>query len=511
MLPFDRKKSSLNLSKSRYTKAIQCPKMLWMDQHLPELFDASVMNQSILDSGSMLGDKAMGYYGPFVEVPFCETSKQAMLENTARFVEDALQGKGPRNIAEASFAYEGNFCSVDILRVEDDGVHLVEVKSSTHMRDIYKHDMAFQCWVLTQCGLKVKTVSLMHVNGSYVRQGELDIQQLFTAQDCTEEIFSLLEGVEENTELFKKTADQEHEPEIPLGPQCKSPYECGYRSWCWRTIPQPSVFDLHRIKSTQAFELAHRGIVRLADVAQSGLKLSKRQRVQLECAVQGSSSLIDSLKIKDFLNSLSFPLYFLDFETFQPALPLFDGTRPYEQIPTQYSLHLVSTPNTPPVHLEFLAPSVGDPRRSVAEHLVRDIPSGACILAYNMSFEKNRIKELAQTFPDLSEHLMSLVEGMRDLLIPFQRGDCYFASMGGSNSIKAVLPALFPHDPNLDYHALEGVHNGAEASAAFAQLASMDPEEEEHTRRHLLKYCELDTLAMVKLWQELVELSREGA
>ncbi|MDD6785845.1 MAG: DUF2779 domain-containing protein [Eggerthellales bacterium] len=500
----------MNLSKSRYTKAIQCPKMLWMDQHLPQYFDQGVLNQSVLDNGSLLGDMAMAYYGDFVEVAFSEGSKQPMIDDTARLLQEAQEGRGPANIAEASFSYDGNFCSVDILRVEDDGVHLVEVKSSTHVRDLYKHDMAFQCWVLQHCGLKVKSVSLMHVNSAYVRQGELDIAQLFVPEDFTEEVFSMLDQVERNVPLFKATADGEEEPATPLGCQCKSPYECGYRSWCWRHIPAGSVFELAGITGKKAFALYDQGVCTMSDALHaSGVKLNPRQSVQAKCADEGLDFLVDKPQIAAFLDTLEYPLYFLDFETFQPAAPLYDGTRPYAQIPTQYSLHVLRSPDAPLEHFDFLAPSVGDPRRSVAENLVADIPAGSCVIAYNMSFEKNRIKEMAEAFPDLAEHLMSLHQGMRDLLVPFQKGACYFTAMGGSNSIKAVLPALFPHDPQLDYHALEGVHNGAEASSAFAQLATMDPEQEDKTRSDLLKYCELDTLAMVKIWQKLIQLAAE--
>ena len=499
----------MNLSKSRYTKAIQCPKILWMDNHMPECFDSSVLNQSVLDNGSQLGDMAMAYYGDFVEVAFSETGKQSMLEDTQCYLEAAQQGRGPRNIAEASFAYDGNFCSVDILRIEDDGVHLVEVKSSTHIRDIYLHDMAFQCWVLEKCGLKVKTASLMHMNSKYVRHGEIDLQQLFVPIDCSDTVFSMLPQVEANILAFKETADQEDEPATEICPNCKSPYPCGYRQWCWRDIPSPSVFDLARIQTSRAFDLKDQGVLTYEQIEESGIKLSPRQKVQVDCELNNVEYVADVPAIREFLDTLTFPLYFLDFETFQPAVPLYDGCTPYMQIPTQYSLHVLRGAEAPLEHFEFLAPSTGDPRRSVAERLVADIPFGSCVLAYNMSFEKGRIKEMAEAFPDLSDHLLSLVDGMCDLLVPFQRGYCYYHAMGGSNSIKAVLPALFPNDSQLDYHGLTGVHNGAEASAAFENLASMSPEQEERTRNYLLKYCELDTLAMVKIWQKLVELSVE--
>ncbi len=179
--------------------------------------------------------------------------------------------------------------------------------------------------------------------------------------------------------------------------------------------------------------------------------------------------------------------------------------RPYQQIPTQYSLHVLREPGGELGHYEFLAEAGKDPCRAVAEHLVADIPAGVCTLAYNMTFEKGRIGELAALFPDLTEHLLAINDGMDDLLKPFNSGAYYARAMGGSNTSKHVLPALFPDDPELDYRSLDGVHNGSEAMAVYADLVNMTPEEAARTRESLLRYCELDTFAMVKIWQKLVE------
>ena len=212
-------------------------------------------------------------------------------------------------------------------------------------------------------------------------------------------------------------------------------------------------------------------------------------------------------QIRNFLRTLSYPLYFLDFETMQPAIPQFPGTVPYQQIPFQYSLHYIERADGELKHKEYLAVSGEDPRRGIAEALVRDIPLDVCVTAYNKSFECTRLKELAQAFPDLSAHLLSIEKNIVDLLIPFQNGYYYNRAMGGSFSIKSVLPAVFPDDPELDYHNLEGVHNGSEAMDIFPKIQYMGPAEQEKTRHDLLKYCELDTYAMVKLWQELARVA----
>ena len=491
---------SVGLSKSKFTKGVQCPKMLWMDKHMPEQFDQSVMNEAILKTGSEVGDVAMGYYGDFVEIPFDPSDWDGMIARTQELVQ-----VGTPIVCEATFAYDGNLCMVDILRVEQDGVHVVEVKSSTHIKDIYYHDMAYQTWVLMRSGLNVKSVSLMHLNNQYVRQGELDLRQLFTVEDCTDEVFAMQDGIEETVSFLKDLAAQKDEPDTGIGVQCKNPYECGYRGWCWRHVPTPSVFDLNRMPIRKALEYYEEGVVSIADAVKAGVRLNPRQCVQVEAELEDRDAIIDKDAVRRFLDSLSFPLYFLDFETMMPAIPLYDGTKPYQQIPTQYSLHVMRSVDAIPDHYEFLADAHGDPRRAVAERLVADIPRGVCSVAYNMSFEKSRIRELAEAFPDLAPHLLDIAANMRDLLMPFSGGSYYARAMGGSNSIKAVLPALFPDDPELDYHALDGVHNGSEAMNAFEAMAGMSAEEAAVTREQLLRYCELDTLAMVKIWQKLKE------
>ena len=209
------------------------------------------------------------------------------------------------------------------------------------------------------------------------------------------------------------------------------------------------------------------------------------------------------------MSTLSYPLYFLDFETYQQSIPEYDDIAPYMQIPFQYSLHYIENKNGELKHKEFLSEGGIDPRRILAERLVKDIPLNVCIVAYNMSFEKNVIKYLAGLYPDLSSHLMNIHDNIKDLMIPFKNRDYYTKDMHGSYSIKYVLPALFPGDPSLDYHNLEMVHNGSEASNTFNNLDKYSLEELKEVRKNMLKYCELDTYAMVKIYNKLNKIIEE--
>ena len=489
------------LSKSKYVAGCQCPKILWMNVHMPEQFDESSVNEKAVTQGNEVGDLAMGYYGDFVEIPYDRNDYEGMATRTRELIE-----AGTPVICEATFIHEGNFCMADILRVESDGVHLVEVKSATSVKEHYIDDVSYQYWVLTQCGLNVKSASLLHLNNEYVRHGELALQELFVVEDLTDLVQAKQEEVPANIERFSAYCDQEEEPARGIGTYCDEAFPCGYMGWCWRDVPHPGVTDIARIGREKGRALYNQGVRTFEDVLAAEVKLNDSQMMQTLAEVNQLPPVIEPEGIAEWLDGLRYPLYFLDFETFQPAVPVYDGTRPYQQITTQYSLHVLDTPGGNLEHREFLADERENPMRQVAEHLVEDIPLGACTLAWNKSFECSRIKDMAEAFPDLAMHLMDIRANCLDLGDPFKDHHYYTREMGGSWSIKKVLPALFPDDPELDYHALEGVHHGGEAMEAFERLASLDAEERTVVREQLLRYCELDTYAMVKILEKLYEV-----
>ena len=488
------------LSKTKYCRGIQCPKMLWMDINKPEVAQ-DTGKEAILRNGTAVGEFARGYFGEFVEVE-STWDKKKMCEDTER-----LMKEGHESIAEASFEYEGCFCSVDILHRVGDDIDIVEVKSSTEVHEIYLYDMAYQYYVLTHCGIRVSHVYNLHINNEYVRQGELEIKELFALEDCTRSILPYLHGIDENICSFKKYQEMTDEPDTDIDIYCDKPYECVYKQYCFdkKGIPGESVFNIHRLAVAKKYDLYHNGIISYPDIIQKKPLLNEKQWRQVEVSYNNELPKIEKASIKAFLDKLSYPLYHLDFETFQQAIPEYDGIRPYMQIPFQYSLHVQHTPQGEPEHFEFLAKEGTDPRRALAESLVRDIPENVCSMAYNMTFEKTVIRNLAELFPDLKEHLMNIHDNMKDLMVPFRDQSYYCKEMKGSYSIKWVLPALCGDDPELDYHALEGIHNGSEAMDAFAVLAEKTPEEISRIRRNLLAYCRLDTLAMVKVLNKLYE------
>ncbi len=492
----------LYFSKSKYCGLWQCPKIAWLRKYKPDevRFDDATLAR--MKAGNEIGDLAMGIFGDYVEVTAYDGEKiniPQMILNTKAEME-----KGTPVICEASFDFGGLYCAVDILRRDGDGWAIYEVKSSTHPdKEVYYADVAYQKFVLENCGVNVTGVYLVCLNGGYVFDGELKLNELFRITDVSDAIRGESTQVEVHIALAQKILEDDAEPDIDLADRCHSPYDCAFWDYCSRHLPVPSVFDLYRLGFDIKVDLYRSGLASFEKLEEAGWKGSAIQNRQIDHALRDRGTYVDRNKIRTFLNGLSYPLYFLDFETFQTPVPKYPGTKPYAQITFQYSLHYVEREGGELKHKEFLGEPETDPRRALAERLCEDIPRDACVTSYNKGFECGRIKELADTFPDLSEHLMCIRDNIVDLLVPFRSGWYYKRAMGGSFSIKSVLPALFPDDPSLDYHNLEGIHNGGEAMTVFPAMASMSPEEREATRRNLLKYCELDTFALVKVWEEL--------
>ena len=492
----------LYLSKSKYCALRQCPKMLWLKKYKAEEEVISEALQARFDTGNEVGDLAMGLFGDFREMTVLKENGDPdigkMLENT----KEAL-AEGLANIAEASFSYDGLYAAVDILRKVDGGYEIYEVKSSTGVKPAYYTDVAFQKYVLEHCGITVKGTFIVHINTSYVFDGTLDLRQFFSIKDIGAEVEKESAFIEETLKTGEAVMASETEPDYDIGTQCSIPYDCRFFGYCTRSLPKPNVFDLAGLQWESQINYYKKGLVSYEDLYGCKELKTAKIRNQLEFYVDDKPPVIEKEKIREFLSGLFYPLYFLDYETMQPIIPEFPGTTPYQQIPFQYSLHYIEKEGGELKHSEFLAESGQDPRRALAEQLCRDIPMDVCVLAYNKKFERGVTNNLADLFPDLAEHLRNIADHLDDLMIPFQKGYYRNKAMQGSYSIKYVLPALYPDDPALDYHNLEDVQNGNDAMSVFPRLAEMEPETRERMRKNLLKYCELDTFAMVKVWEEL--------
>ena len=484
----------MNLSKSSYCRGIQCKKMLWLEKNKPKEKQEQ-NNDRVLEQGNDIHEVARYLFGSHINIEYRENLSQ-MIEDTMNTIDsykDVI-------ITEASFTYKNNFCSVDILKKNNNTYEMYEVKSSTELKDIYINDASYQYYVLTNLGLKVTKVCLVHINSNYTRIGDLDLEQLFIKQDITKEVKDLQETVEKNIKEINEYVELKEQSK-DIDENCFKPYPCPFFKYCTKHLPEKNVFVLPKLQTRTKLKLYNEGIYDYKDLLNTNISDSYKQVIEYE--LYDKEDYIDKEAIKEFLNTLTEPLYFLDFETFQMPIPLYDYVSPYEQIPFQYSLHYIDKKLK---HKEFLAESGIDPRRSLAEQLVKDIPKDVTTLAYNMGFEKGVIKKLSNLFPDLKDHLLNIHDNIKDLMIPFQQKKYYSKDMHGSYSIKYVLPALFPNDPSLNYKNLDLIHNGGEAMASFQDLINKSKEEQTYIRERLLRYCELDTYAMVKIYEKLKEV-----
>ena len=484
----------MNLSKSSYCRGIQCKKMLWLEKHKKEEMEEQ-NNDRILEQGNNIHEVARYMFGSHINIEYTENLNQ-MIEDTINTIESYKDIV----ITEASFNYKNNFCSVDILKKQNNKYEIYEIKSSTELKDVYVNDASYQYYVLTNLGLKVEKVYLVHINSDYVRIGDLDLDELFKKNDITKEVKELQDTVKTNIKEINEYVENKEKIK-DIDENCFSPYSCPFFKYCTKHLPEKNIFSIKRMQTKQKLKLYNKGIYSYEDLLKEDINETYKRTIEYE--LYDKADYIDKKQIKEFLKTLKEPLYFLDFETYQMPIPLYNNVSPYEQIPFQYSLHILDKELK---HKEFLAESGIDPRRSLAEQLIKDIPLNVTTLAYNMGFEKSVIKKLAKLYNDLSDHLMNIHDNIKDLMIPFQKGYYYTKDMHGSYSIKYVLPALFPNEESLNYKNLDLIHNGSEAMSSFQDLINKSKEEQSYIRERLLRYCELDTYAMVKIYEKLKEV-----
>ena len=498
--------NKIKLSKSRYCKCVQCEKILWLTKYKPECAKDED-NGAIVANGWKVGELAKGLFGDYEDIQYNE-DLSVMIEKT----EELMQDK-PNIITEASFSYDNNFCSVDILKNDVDGVEIYEVKSATEIKPIYYDDAAYQYFVLSNLGLNVKKVAIVYLNNeTYIRGKELDINQLFNIEDITLDVELKQDEVKNNIEMINnlmEAQDGDNEPGTDIGIYCLDPDSlCVFWDYCTRDLPKPNVFDIFLMKKNKKFEKYYDDIITFEDLENDDDFTTPRFVEQVDFELHDRDPKIEKEAINEILASLKYPLYFIDYETFQYAIPEIEGTKAYQQIPFQYSLHIIREEGAPLEHKEFLAKAEDENIiRDFAESMIKDMPEDGSVIIYNSSFEPARNKEIGEMYPDLKEDVERFNDNMVDFMVPFRSRDYYTKEMEGSYSIKKVLPALYPDDDELDYSKLNLVHKGNEASEAFLSLKEKTPEEQNEIREALLRYCELDTYAMVKIWEKFKEVT----
>jgi len=484
------------LSKSRFQKGLQCEKALWLSIHRRDLAaPVSESLQWIFDQGTEVGRLAQELFPGGIEVAEDHMHQAEALITTAR-----LLAEGATVLYEPAFEHEGAFARVDILTATGDGHwDLYEVKSTASAKSVHITDAAVQAYAVEGSGLVVRTINIVHLNTAYVYEGgAYDVPAMFTIADVTAAARAFMPQVPAAVRSLQAMLEA-GEPDVRVGDRCSKPYPCDFAAYCHAFLPgEYPVTDLPRLGEARLHALLDAGITCIADVPEGFPGLSAAQR-EAVAAVRAGEPHVDAGALAAALGSLVWPVYHLDFETVNPALPVWPGTHPYQAMPFQYSVH-VHHKDGSTEHREFLHEGPGDPRHPLAARLLSDLGTQGSVVHYT-PYERTQISGLIEALPALAPGLEEVRSRLFDLE-PVIRLNTRHPAAAGRSSIKSVLPAWCP---DLSYAGM-AIADGQTASARYLRVVRglAGPAERATTSRDLVEYCGLDTLAMVRLLEEML-------
>ena len=487
------------LSKSTFIRGLQCEKSLYLYKKHYNLKDpTSPFLQAIFDQGNSIGILAQSLFSGGVDAsPENHFKVYDSVEKTKSFL-----NQGEKIIYEATFIHNGVIVSLDILVKDTQGWKAYEVKSSTYVSETNIKDAAIQYYSIVNSGIDLKDISIVYINNQYAMSGKLNTEELFSIESVKDRVLRYLPTIPNEVSRLKGVIEKTSEPDVKIGTHCSKPYPCDFKGTCWNHIPEYSVFDIANLNESKKFDLYNKGMVTLDQIDVDESIFSPNQMLQIKSEIDGTS-FIDHDRIRKFTSNLKYPIYYLDFETIGPSIPIFEGSKPYQQLVFQYSLHIQEMRGSEASHREYLADSEGDPRIKFIEQLITDCGAYGDILVYSISFEKGKLENLIETFPEYGIELQKIVSRLKDLMVPFQKKWYYTPNMRGSYSIKNVLPALVPE---LSYDDLE-INKGDSASNIFLSMVNGTFKgDESQVRKSLLEYCKMDTYAMVKIIEKLLEI-----
>lgn len=488
------------ISKSKYLYGLQCKRYFWYQINARDQIPGyGFSTMFIFKQGIMVGNFAKKLYPEGIDLSKISNIKSQLIK-TIELLEER------RPLFEASCSSNNVYSRADILVPAENGRwDIIEVKSSTQVKEVNIHDVSFQKYCFEKAGIKIRRCYLLNINNQYIREKEIDPKGLFRQNDITVEVEEFLPAIEDRIGEMLEIAASENPPETPIGRHCSNPYSCPLKEKCWEFLPDNHVFNLWG-KKDRAIELYREGIFSIKDIPDiDGLNL--KQQIQLECAKTGKPK-INKREISKFIRSLRYPLYFFDFETLSAAMPIYDGTKPFQQIPFQYSIHIINSLDDNSKHHDFLAEGTHDPREELLLNLKEHLGEEGSILVYYESFEKGVLRELAEAFPENKKWIYAAIDRIADLYQPFKNFYYYHPSQQGSASIKSVLPAL----TDLSYKGME-IADGQSASIYFLYICGNydvyekcpSNEEVKRIRKSLIDYCRMDTGGMIHMLKTLIK------
>ena len=493
----------MTLSKTRFLAGCQCLKRLYLEVHQPELAaEVDEADHAILEQGREVGLLARRLFPDGIEV-----QGSGGLERAIRLTRELVANPEIPAIFEGTFLYQDVVVKTDVLvRRKENVWRLVEVKSTTDMKDYQTQDLGIQSYVVSHSGVNLGSTWLAHINRGYMLAGEtVDPRQFFLFHNLTRRVQELQSAIEGDLRSQFRVLALPFPPEVAPGPQCIDPFICEFFGHCNPPKPADYVGFVPRLSVSAFQQLQEMGVDSIHGIP-ADFDLTEFQR--RVCTAMQTGQPWFGEELKNEFSSLRYPLYFMDFETVNPAIPRFVGMHPYDHVPFQWSVHVQREPGATPEHFEFLAMDARDPRRVFVSSLCDVLGDTGSIVVYNQQFESQRLWELAGWLPEHTEQIRGIQRRLWDLL-PVVRNHVYHPAFGGSFSLKTVLPALVP---DMSYQGME-VANGQAAGLAWeAMIAGKCSEAERETKRKaLLAYCGQDTLALVKLLETLYRISENAS
>ncbi len=496
-------------------RGLQCPKSLYLYKNFIQKRDPiSAEQKAIFSRGNNVGTIAQKLFpGGINATPQKYYDYISAVNKTQQLINEGVE-----IIYEAAFQFEQVLSIIDVLvkkpskeaienTLPNEGNQnskiqnqwfAYEVKSSTKISQSYLLDASLQYWVITNSGIPLEDISIITINNQYIKQGAIKLDDFFSINSVKKEALQNQLLVGEKVMLSKLVVENLNMPEVNIGEHCFSPYNCDFMGTCWKKAPKNSIFEIMGIQKKDLFILYNQGIKTIAEIPDNNL-LDKNANIHIQSFKNGTPR-IDIAAIKTFIEKIEYPLYFMDFESFMPAIPLYNETKPYQHIPFQYSLHYKKSKETREEHFYFLAEQGSDPRKHFLENLLNHIENKGSIIVYDALMERNILNSLKKQFPEHAAQIDLLLLRIVDLMIPFQNRSYYHPAMKNSHSIKNILHALIP---TLSYTNLK-ISSGSIAMIAFEALQTeTDLFKIIETKENLLEYCKLDTLSMVKIYEIL--------
>ncbi len=483
------------LSKSTFLRAVQCSKSLYLNQYYKKLREPpSADRQALLNRGQEVGGLAWQCFPEGVDARTGNRFHYGKaVENTHNLIQ-----QGATTIFEATFQQEQVLVMVDVLTRRNGYWEALEVKSSARVSQHHIRDAALQLYVLGQAGINVSDFSIMHINKGYVRNGALAINGLFTQDSVFKDASELQSWVSEMVAHGKAVLQKPTVPKVPIGKHCTNPYPCDFINYCWQNIPEDSIFELGHLSADSKFQWYEEGYSTIAD-------LNPDEQDNRTIAIQVRSHqrmepYIEHEALQEFIEGFRYPLTFMDFEAIMPAIPVFNGTRPFQKMAFQYSLHHLKEVQGTLSYKDWVLEPGHLPHADFLEHFLADTEGAAHLVVFEETLERQILELTKQQFPAYKNDLQDRLDRIRDLRYPFKHMHYYHPAMRGNFSLQGIYEALFGKD-----QTERAIEDGGIASIRYEQLlmGNREPSEKAEQLEQLRAYCAQDTLALARIFSFL--------